>query len=47
MLFYHIKLKCYVVVELKVEAFTPKSAGKFNFYVNAVGELSKPCSRTL
>ena len=41
MLFYHIKLKCYVVVELKVEAFTPEFAGKLNFYVNAVDELIK------
>ena len=39
MLFYHIKLKCYVVVELKVKAFEPEFAGKLNFYVNAVNEL--------
>lgn len=41
MLFYHIKLKCYVVVELKVKAFDPEFAGKLNFYVNAVNELIK------
>ena len=41
MLFYHIKLKCYVVVELKVSAFEPEFAGKLNFYVNAVNELIK------
>ena len=41
MLFYHIKLKCYVVVELKVKAFEPEFAGKLNFYVNAVNELIK------
>lgn len=39
MLFYHIKLRCYVVVELKVSAFDPEFAGKLNFYVNAVNEL--------
>lgn len=39
MLFYHIKLRCYVVVELKVTAFDPEFAGKLNFYVNAVNEL--------
>lgn len=41
MLFYHIKLRCYVVVELKVTAFDPEFAGKLNFYVNAVNELIK------
>lgn len=41
MLFYHIRLKCYVVVELKVKPFDPEFAGKLNFYVNAVDELLK------
>ncbi len=41
MLFYHIRLKCYVVVELKVVSFEPEFAGKLNFYVNAVNELIK------
>lgn len=41
MLFYHIRLKCYVVVELKVKPFEPEFAGKLNFYVNAVNELIK------
>lgn len=41
MLFYHIRLKAYVVVELKVKAFNPKYAGKLNYYVNAVDELLK------
>lgn len=41
MLFYHIKLRCYVVVELKAVAFEPEFAGKLNFYVNAVNELVK------
>ncbi len=41
MLFYHIGLKCYVVVELKVVSFEPEFAGKLNFYVNAVNELIK------
>lgn len=39
MLFYHIRLKCYVVVELKAVSFEPEFAGKLNFYVNAVNEL--------
>lgn len=36
MLFYHIRLKCYVVVELKTVNFEPEFAGKLNFYVTAV-----------
>lgn len=41
MLFYHIRLKAYVVVELKVRPFNPEYAGKLNYYVNAVDELLK------
>ena len=39
LLFYHIYLRCYVVLELKVKAFEPEFAGKLNFYVNAVNEF--------
>lgn len=39
MLFYHIYLRCYVVIELKVKPFEPEFAGKLNFYVNAVNDL--------
>lgn len=41
MIFYHIPLHCYVVVELKVVEFEPEFAGKLNFYVSAVDELLK------
>ncbi|MCM1354790.1 MAG: PDDEXK nuclease domain-containing protein [Staphylococcus sp.] len=41
MLFYHIRLKSYVVVELKIVPFSPEFAGKLNYYVNAVDELLK------
>ena len=41
MLFYHIRLKCYVVVELKVVPFMPEFVGKLNFYVTAVDKLLK------
>lgn len=41
MLFYHIRLKAYIVVELKVRPFAPEYAGKLNYYVNAVDELLK------
>lgn len=39
MLFYHIRLRCYVVIELKVVEFMPEFAGKLNFYVSAVNRL--------
>lgn len=41
MLFFHIPLNCYVVVELKTVPFQPEFAGKLNFYVNAVDDLIK------
>jgi predicted nuclease of restriction endonuclease-like (RecB) superfamily len=41
MLFFHIPLNCYVVVELKAVPFQPEFAGKLNFYVSAVDELIK------
>ena len=36
LLFYHLKLRCYVVIELKVGPFKPEYAGKLNFYCSAV-----------
>ncbi|HAH31763.1 MAG TPA: DUF1016 domain-containing protein [Elusimicrobia bacterium] len=36
LLFYHTKLHCYVVVELKTVGFEPEHAGKLNFYLKAV-----------
>ena len=41
LLFYHIRLRCYIVCELKAKPFEPEFAGKLNFYVNAVDELKK------
>lgn len=41
MVFYHTRLKLYIVVELKVTPFIPEYAGKLNFYVSAVDELMK------
>src|SRR4051812_31743164 len=38
LLFYHISLSRYVIVELKVGAFTPEDAGKMNFYLAAVDD---------
>lgn len=36
LLFYHLRLHCYVVIELKVDKFKPEYAGKLDFYVSAV-----------
>ncbi len=41
MLFYHLKLRCYVVIELKIGEFKPEYAGKMNFYINAVNNTIK------
>lgn len=41
LLFYHLKLRCYVVVELKAGAFKPEYAGKLNFYLSAVDAMMK------
>jgi predicted nuclease of restriction endonuclease-like (RecB) superfamily len=41
LLFYHLKLRCYVVIELKGGKFKPEYAGKLNFYLSAVDDLLK------
>lgn len=41
LLFYHIHLRCYCVVELKTTDFKPEYAGKLNFYLSAVDDLLK------
>ncbi|WP_367892796.1 PDDEXK nuclease domain-containing protein [Flavivirga jejuensis] len=41
LLFYHVKLKCYVVIELKNTKFIPEYAGKLNFYLSAVDDALK------
>jgi predicted nuclease of restriction endonuclease-like (RecB) superfamily len=39
LLFYHLKLRCYVVVELKSGKFDPGYVGKLNMYMNIVNDL--------
>jgi predicted nuclease of restriction endonuclease-like (RecB) superfamily len=39
LLFYHLRLRCYVVIDLKIEEFKPEFAGKMNFYLSAVDDL--------
>jgi len=46
LLFYHTKLKCYVVIELKIGEFKPEYAGKMNFYLSAVDDLLRSDSDT-
>ena len=41
LLFYHLKLNCFVVIDLKMKEFIPEYAGKLNFYVSAVDDLLK------
>ena len=41
LLFYHLKLRCFVVIDLKTEAFKPEFAGKINFYLSAVDDLMR------
>lgn len=36
LLFYHTRLKCYVVVELKAQDFKPEQVGQLNFYLSAI-----------
>jgi predicted nuclease of restriction endonuclease-like (RecB) superfamily len=36
LLFYHLKLRCYIVVELKTTPFRPEYAGQLNFYLSAI-----------
>jgi hypothetical protein len=38
-LFYHTRLHCYIIIELKIGAFVPEFAGKLNFYLSASDDL--------
>jgi len=39
LLFYQLKLRCFVVIDLKMGAFKPEYAGKMNFYLSAVDDI--------
>jgi predicted nuclease of restriction endonuclease-like (RecB) superfamily len=41
LLFYHLKLRAFVVIELKATSFTPEYAGKLSFYLSAANDLFK------
>ena len=38
LLFYHLRLRCFVVIDLKAREFTPEAVGKMNFYLSAVDD---------
>ena len=41
LLFYHLRLRCFVIIELKAGEFKPEYAGKLNFYLSAVDKTLK------
>ncbi len=41
LLFYHLELRCYVVVELKVKEFEPEHTGKLGYYIEAINNQLK------
>jgi hypothetical protein len=41
LLFYHVRLHCYIVIELKTVKFKPEFVGKLNFYISAVDGVLK------
>lgn len=41
LLFYHLRMRCFVVIDLKKGEFKPEYAGKMNFYCSAVDDLLK------
>lgn len=41
LLFYHLQLRCYVVIEIKTGKFKPEYAGKMNFYLTAVDDIKR------
>ena len=41
LLFYHLKLRCFIVIDLKMKKFTPADAGQMNYYLSAVDSLMR------
>lgn len=41
LLFYHLHLRCYIVVELKATDFDPRDTGQLNFYLSAIDDLMR------
>jgi hypothetical protein len=47
LLFYHLKIRAYVIIELKATSFIPEYAGKLSFYLSAANDLLKHPSDNL
>jgi predicted nuclease of restriction endonuclease-like (RecB) superfamily len=41
LLFYHLRLRCFVIIDLKMKKFKPEYAGKMNFYLSAVDDMMR------
>ena len=41
LLFYHLKLRCFVIIDLTMKKFNPEDAGQMNFYLSAVDDLMR------
>ena len=41
LLFFHVKLRCFVVIEIKARAFKPEDVGQLNFYLSVVDDMLK------
>ena len=41
LLFYHLKIRCFIVIDLKMTPFKPEYAGKMNFYLSAVDDMMR------
>jgi predicted nuclease of restriction endonuclease-like (RecB) superfamily len=41
LLFYHLELRCYVVIELKAKEFEPEHTGKLGYYITAINKQLK------
>jgi len=41
LLFYHLKLRCFMVIDLKMKKFSPADAGQMNYYLSAVDDLMR------
>ena len=44
LLFYHLKLRCFVVIDLKMGPFKPKMPSQMNFYLSAIRRYASPSS---
>jgi predicted nuclease of restriction endonuclease-like (RecB) superfamily len=44
LLFYHLKLRCFIVIDLKIGGFKPEYAGKMNFYLSGVDDQLRQSS---